>query len=142
MIVSLPPFFGPLKRVIGEPTLIGACSGNLTTALPKPLPTIASVQARRAAATSVATQFALVQTGMPVVSTRAMLVEFERERVEDRRQLAGDGREFAAAVDDDRRVFVLRQRLRREAPVGVEHQVARDAICTLVVVAPGVGDHG
>ena len=35
MIVSSAPFFGPLKRVIGEPTLIGACSGNLTTAVPK-----------------------------------------------------------------------------------------------------------
>src|SRR6478609_2564777 len=73
MIVSSAPFFGPLKRVIGEPTLIGACSGNLTTAVPKPSPTIASPQALRAVGTSVAISLPLVHTPRPVVSSAPCL---------------------------------------------------------------------
>ena len=46
--VGSPPSGRPLKRVIGEETGNGACSGSLTSALPKPLPTIAPGQSRRA----------------------------------------------------------------------------------------------
>ena len=69
----MPCFFGPLKIVIGEEAGIGACSGKLTTALPKPVPTIAPGQSLRACFVVVAASFAIVQTGRPRVSTAPCL---------------------------------------------------------------------
>ena len=71
--VGLPSFFGPLKIVIGEEAGIGPCSGKLTTALPKPVPTIAPGQSLRATFVVVAASFACVQTGSPRVSTPPFL---------------------------------------------------------------------
>src|SRR4051812_10171967 len=58
-----------LKRVIGEDAGIGPCSGKMTTALPKPVPTIAPGQSLRAWAVVVAANLPGVQTGRPLVST-------------------------------------------------------------------------
>src|ERR1044072_2870774 len=71
--VSLPCFLGPLKKVSGEEAGIGACSGNLTIAEPKPLPMIAPPHALRDAGTSVATSLPCVQTSRPLVSTAPCL---------------------------------------------------------------------
>jgi len=62
-----------LKRVIGEPAGIGGCSGKMTTALPKPLPTIAPGQSLRACEVVVAASFPGVQVGRPRVSTSPCL---------------------------------------------------------------------
>jgi len=51
-------------------------------------------------------------------------VEFDVDVFQDRRVGAGDGRDLAAAVDRDRRVFVLGQAGRGEAAVGGQDQVA------------------
>src|SRR6476646_4758414 len=63
-----PPIVGPLKNVTGEPATIGACSGKLTTALPKPVPTIAPVHSLRAASGVVAVSSASLHRGKPRVS--------------------------------------------------------------------------
>src|SRR5260221_8271941 len=55
--------------VIGEETGIGACSGNLTIAWPRPLPTIAPGHSLRACGTVVLCSLAAVHTGRPAVST-------------------------------------------------------------------------
>src|SRR6478672_1940012 len=67
--VGSPPFGLPLKRVIGEETGKGACSGSLIWALPKPLPTIAPGQSLRAVFVVVAIRRPTEQVGRPVVTT-------------------------------------------------------------------------
>src|SRR5215218_358380 len=72
-ITGLPCFGAALKRVIGEEAGIGACSGKMTTALPKPLPTIEPGQSLRACGVVVAASLPGVQTGRPFVSTSPFL---------------------------------------------------------------------
>ncbi len=64
---------GPLKRVSGEEALIGPCSGSSTTAVPKPVPTIASGHCLRARGVVVATSFFSVHFCSPRVSTAPCL---------------------------------------------------------------------
>jgi hypothetical protein len=113
-----------LKSVIGELALIGGCSGNLTIAVPSPSPTIASGQSGARLGDGRRRQLALGADRKTGGVEGAVAVEEEGQFFEDRRQFAGGGRDRAAAVQRDRRVFVARQRLRREASFGFDDEVA------------------
>ncbi len=91
MIVSFPPFFGPLKRVIGEPTLIASLFRERHHCAAK-----AFADDRRAAGLAGGghvggDEFAFGADGEPGRVEGAVFVEFEHEFVEDRGQFAASG---------------------------------------------------
>ena len=91
---------------------------------PEPSPTIAPGQILRAPVTVVASSCPIVQTRQPGRVDGAVAVEFDRDRLDDRRRVAGDGLDLAAAVDRDRRVFVFGELRGPEAAFADDEQVA------------------
>jgi hypothetical protein len=131
--VALPPFFGPLKIVIGEEAGIGACSGK----------ELDDRRARALADDGALARFArLLDRGRLELARPAdrqaggvkgaVAVVFDDDRFQDRRQLAVDGVDLDAAADRDRGVLEAGKLGRREAAFGVDDDVAGaefDRVC-------------
>ena len=70
-----------------------------------------------------------------------MAVELDRDRLQPRRQLAGDGGDPTSAAEDDRGVAVARQDVRGEVTVGLDKDVAGAKLQGTGRRYEGDGDH-